>query len=74
MGDDEVRTKWDAITMNLAFMLSKTRNLSGAQIGQAAEWLDQQVRESAGHPHVQDICKFVLGYLTQQKQKEISNI
>ena len=47
MTNEDARTRWESITMNLAFLLAKIKILSGVQAGEAAEWLDEQI-ESAG--------------------------
>ena len=47
MTNEDARTRWESITMNLAFLLAKIKILSGEQAGEAAEWLDEQI-ESAG--------------------------
>ena len=42
MTNEDARTRWESITMNLAFLLAKIKILSGEQAGEAAEWLDEQ--------------------------------
>ena len=41
MTNEDARTRWESITMNLAFMLAKIKIMHSEQGAEAAEWLDE---------------------------------
>ena len=40
MTNEDARTLWEAITMNLAYLLSKIKFENADQMTEAAEWLE----------------------------------
>jgi hypothetical protein len=46
--DEDHKTKWEALVINLAFMLARLKNLDVDQKSLAAEWLDNQISQSGG--------------------------
>ena len=41
MTNEDARTMWESITMNLAFLLAKIRMKNGKWVSDAADWLDE---------------------------------
>lgn len=60
MTETEARSRWSSITMNLAFVLSKCRKLSGQQLDQALGWLHQLIEDKVGGgaEATSEVCKF----------------
>ena len=48
MTNEDARTLWEAITMNLAFLLSKIRFENADQMAEAAAWLEEQIEAAGG--------------------------
>ena len=48
MTNEDARTLWESITMNLAFLLSKIKFENADQMTQAAAWLEEQIEAAGG--------------------------
>lgn len=64
MTNEDARTRWEQITMNLAFMLAKIKIMNSEQGAEAAEWLDEQIEAAGGKQELQQVCRYVLAQLT----------
>lgn len=43
MSNEDARSLWEPITMNLAFLLSKIKFENADQMTEAADWLEEQI-------------------------------
>ena len=64
MTNEDARTLWEAITMNLAFLLSKIRFENADQMSEAAAWLEEQIEAAGGRRGILEVCQYVLSMIT----------
>ena len=48
MTNEDARTLWEAITLNLAFLISKVKFENTDQMTEAASWLEDQLEAGGG--------------------------
>lgn len=48
MTNEDARSLWEAITLNLAFLLSKIKFENADQMTEAASWLEEQLEAGGG--------------------------
>ncbi|TNV73226.1 hypothetical protein FGO68_gene9942 [Halteria grandinella] len=51
------------VVMNFAFVLSKLKRLTSAQVDQAIEWVDQQIEANGGNESMVEVGMLVIRYL-----------
>ena len=66
MTNEDARTLWEAITLNLAFLLSKIRFENADQMTEAAAWLEEQIEAAGGRQGILEVCRYVLQMITSQ--------
>ena len=74
MSAEDARTRWDTITMNLAYLLASivrvpesVGGLTMAQVHSSAEWLREQIDNAGGQSAIADVCKYVYSLCAQRK-------